>query len=49
VRMTITGKRLTKSGSIGIIDREFEIRNQRGELVQAGRSDALIKLRTDNP
>lgn len=48
VRMTITGKRLTKSGSTGIIDREFEIRNQRNELVQSGRSDALIKLRSDN-
>ncbi|MGB3041662.1 MAG: MaoC/PaaZ C-terminal domain-containing protein [Xanthobacteraceae bacterium] len=48
VRMTITGKRLTKSGSTGIIDREFEIRNQRDELVQSGRSDALIKLRSDN-
>ncbi|MGX9443312.1 MaoC/PaaZ C-terminal domain-containing protein [Nitrobacteraceae bacterium UC4446_H13] len=48
VRMTITGKRLTKSGSTGIIDREFEIRNQRDELVQTGRSDALIKLRPDH-
>ena len=45
VRMTIVGKRLTKSGTSGIIDREFEIRNQRGEVVQRGRSDALIKLR----
>jgi acyl dehydratase len=45
VRMTIIGKRLTKSGTSGIIDREFEIRNQRGEVVQRGRSDALIKLR----
>lgn len=48
VRMTITGKRLTKNGSTGIIDREFEIRNQRDELIQAGRSDALIKLRSDH-
>ncbi len=48
VRMTITGKRLTKSGSTGIIDREFEIRNQRNELIQSGRSDALIRLRSDN-
>ena len=45
VRMTISGKRLTKSGTSGIIDREFEIRNQRSEVVQQGRSDALIKLR----
>lgn len=45
VRMSIIGKRLTKSGTSGIIDREFEIRNQRGEVVQRGRSDALIKLR----
>lgn len=49
VRMTIAGKRLTKSGSVGIIDRNFEIRNQRGETVQSGRSDALIKLQPDNP
>ena len=49
VRMTIAGKRLTKSGSVGIIDRNFEIRNQRGEIVQSGRSDALIKLQPDNP
>lgn len=49
VRMTIAGKRLTKSGSVGIIDRDFEIRNQRGEIVQSGRSDALIKLQPDNP
>lgn len=49
VRMTIASKRLSKSGSVGIIDRNFEIRNQRGEVVQSGRSDALIKLRPDNP
>jgi acyl dehydratase len=45
VRMTIIGKRPTKNGTSGIIDREFEIRNQRSEVVQQGRSDALIKLR----
>ncbi len=49
VRMTIVDKRPTKSGSAGIIDREFEIRNQRGEVIQTGRSDALIKLRPDLP
>ncbi|MGB3865151.1 MAG: MaoC/PaaZ C-terminal domain-containing protein [Xanthobacteraceae bacterium] len=48
VRMTIVEKRPTKNGSVGIIDREFEIRNQRGEVIQTGRSDALIKLRPDN-
>jgi acyl dehydratase len=49
VRMTIASKRLSKSGSVGIIDRNFEIRNQHGEVVQNGRSDALIKLRPDTP
>lgn len=49
VRMTIASKRLSKSGSVGIIDRNFEIRNQHGEVVQSGRSDALIKLRPDTP
>ncbi len=45
VRMTILDKRLTKKGTTGIIDRGFAIHNQRGEVVQEGRSDALIKLR----
>lgn len=45
VRMTIIGKRLTKNGTCGVIDREFEVRNQRHEVIQRGRSDALIKLR----
>lgn len=45
VRMTVLDKRLTKSGTNGIIDRGFAICNQRGGVVQEGRSDALIKLR----
>jgi acyl dehydratase len=45
VRMTILDKRLTKNRTTGIIDRGFTISNQRGEVVQEGRSDALIKLR----
>jgi acyl dehydratase len=49
VRMTVLGKRLSKSGSTGIIDRGFAVLNQNGESVQEGRSDALIKLRRDAP
>jgi len=45
VTMTITEKRLTSSGQLGVIDRRFEISNQSDALVQEGRSACLIKLR----
>lgn len=41
-RITILGTRLTSSGSTGVVQRQFELVNQRGEVVQDGRMDVLV-------
>ncbi|WP_372399561.1 MaoC/PaaZ C-terminal domain-containing protein [Azospirillum sp. HJ39] len=46
VRMAILGKAPTASGRQGVLERGFAILNQNGEVVQEGRSDALIRLRS---
>jgi len=43
--VTITDLRLTSDGTRGIAGRAFELRNQRGEVVQAGRSAIMLKRR----
>ena len=43
--MEILGKRLTRKGDRGIIDRRFSLINQTGEVVQIGRSAMMIALR----
>jgi acyl dehydratase len=41
-RIRILGKRLTSSGETGVIQRRFELLNQRGEIVQDGRMDVMV-------
>lgn len=45
VRMTILDKKLSGSGTRGLVDRGFVLSNQRGETVQEGRSAALVLRR----
>jgi acyl dehydratase len=45
VVMTIADVRLTSDGKRGIVGRRFEVRNQRDEIVQAGRSPIMLRRR----
>lgn len=45
VRMEITAKRLISSGAAGIIERRFDLLDEKGELIQTGFSDMLIALK----
>jgi acyl dehydratase len=45
IEMTIIEKRPTSKGDRGIIDRKYLLLNQRGEVVQEGRSKALVLRR----
>jgi acyl dehydratase len=44
-RVEITGARLTSRGDAGILDRRFELVNQRGEVVQHGRIGLMVSRR----
>lgn len=44
-RFKVLDKRLTRSGTRGLVDRHLSLWNQRGECVQEGTSQALIRLR----
>lgn len=44
-RLTIIDKRLASDGERGIVHRRFEIINQRGQVVQTGRSPVMVKIR----
>jgi acyl dehydratase len=46
-RITILGTRLTSSGTSGIVQRRFELLNQRGEVTQEGRMDVMVHLPAD--
>jgi acyl dehydratase len=48
-RLTITGVRRTRAGDRGIVQRRFELFNQRGETVGHGRLDAVVRARTSMP
>jgi acyl dehydratase len=41
-RIHILGKRLTSSGETGVVQRRFELLNQRGDIVQDGRMDVMV-------
>ncbi|MCL6597481.1 MAG: MaoC family dehydratase N-terminal domain-containing protein [Alicyclobacillus macrosporangiidus] len=41
-RIVIRGKRLTSNKHYGIIFRDFELKNQRGELVQTGSMNVMV-------
>ena len=45
VVVTVTDLRLASDGTRGICGRSFEVRNQRGEVVQEGRSPVMLKRR----
>lgn len=42
--LEIVSKRLSSSGDRGVVDRKFSLLNQRGEVVQEGHLDLLIRL-----
>jgi hypothetical protein len=43
--MTITETRLTSDGKRGVIQRQMELINQRGEVVQVGKARNLMARR----
>jgi acyl dehydratase len=43
--LTIEGVRRTSAGDSGVVERGFEILNQRDEVVQQGRIDLLVRAR----
>lgn len=46
LELTILGVRTSRSKpDRGVVERRFELRNQRGELVQSGRIDVLVRRR----
>jgi acyl dehydratase len=45
IEMELVGKRLTSRGDSGIVEREFRLRSQSGEIVQSGSSDMMIARR----
>lgn len=48
-RITILGTRRTSSGTTGVLQRRFELLNQRGEVVQDGRMDVMVQCRDAAP
>jgi acyl dehydratase len=44
-RVEIVGARLTSKGDAGILDRRFELVNQRDEIVQHGRIGLMVRTR----
>ncbi|MGV9867737.1 MaoC/PaaZ C-terminal domain-containing protein [Rhodococcus koreensis] len=48
-RLTITDVRRTSQGDRGVVGRFFELVNQRGEIVQQGHIDILIRARQLEP
>ncbi|MDN5795748.1 MAG: MaoC family dehydratase N-terminal domain-containing protein [Intrasporangium sp.] len=45
----IVGARLTSRGDAGILDRRFELRNQRDEVLQHGRIGLMVARRPASP
>lgn len=45
-RLTIKGVRRTSRGDRGVVQRHFELRNQRDETVGEGRLDAMVRARS---
>jgi acyl dehydratase len=45
LELTILATKLASDGKRGIVEREFVVKNQRGETVQRGRSPIMLKLR----
>jgi acyl dehydratase len=49
LRMEIRGVHRTSRGDRGVVDRYFELINQRGEVVQEGHIDLMIRSRDYTP
>jgi acyl dehydratase len=49
LRMEIRGVHRTSRGDRGVVDRYFELVNQRGEVVQQGHIDLMIRSRDYTP
>ena len=49
LRMEIRGVHRTSRGDRGVVDRYFELVNQRGEVVQLGHIDLMIRSRDYTP
>lgn len=49
LRMEIRGVHRTSKGDRGVVDRHFELVNQRGEVVQQGHIDLMIRSRDYSP
>lgn len=45
-RLTIKGVRRISRGDRGVVQRHFELRNQRGDTVGEGRLDAMVRVRS---
>lgn len=45
MRMTVTGIRWTSRGDRGVVQRHFELLNQRDEVVQEGTMNLMVKAR----
>lgn len=43
--LAVTGARFTGRGDAGILEREFVLRNQDGDVVQSGRIDLMVAVR----
>ncbi len=48
-RLTIVDVRRTSSGDRGVVQRYFELLNQRDEVVQQGHIDIMVRARTTAP
>jgi acyl dehydratase len=48
-RMTVTGVRRTSRGDRGVVERHFELLNQRSEVVQEGDLALMVKARDTRP
>lgn len=48
-KLTITGVRRAKSGDRGVVQRHFELLNQRDDVVQHGHIDILVRARENAP
>ena len=48
-RMEIRGVKRTSRGDRGVVDRYFELLNQRGEVLQRGHIDLMIRSRDYSP
>jgi acyl dehydratase len=44
VEVEILGKRMTSGGDKGIVQRQIRLINQKGQVVQEGRADVMLRI-----